>query len=418
MVSIYRSSNHEATLRQTDKFVCNGRHADHHFIVAALATLATLSGAAIAQSSVTIYGNLDVSAGKLKGGEFGVNNGINYAVPASQSTTGLTNSVGKSFLSTSVLGFRGVEDLGGGLKATFNLQTGGLDLSNGNPALAFSREANLGLETGAGNFKFGRSVSTATSVMGKFDLNGISGASPTAVLGANVVNWYASSRRSDQIEYTAPAVNGLTARVSYIAKGDANADHTFGAAAGFSASSSAAGVNTTAANFKDRITAGLNYDQGPLSIGAVYETKNSDLSTTRDAYAVGASYDLGVAKVSAMVNQQPTKGGAANIGTTGLHSAAGATSGKGWGIGASAPMGALTVGVQYAANTENKTKATELFANYSLSKRTSVYANYGMIKGSVARAADAAPSTVTNAVRLGAIPADPTLFNVGVRHSF
>ena len=201
----------------------------------ALATLAAVSGTAFAQSSVTIYGTLDVSAGKLKGGELGVNNGINYVVPHSQAATALTNSVGKSFLSTSVLGFRGVEDLGGGLKATFNLQTGGLDLSNGNPALAFSREANLGLETSSGNLKFGRSVSTATSVMGRFDLNGISGASPTAVLGVNVVSWYASSRRSDQIEYTSPAFSGLTARVSYIAKGDANADHTFGAAAGFDA---------------------------------------------------------------------------------------------------------------------------------------------------------------------------------------
>jgi len=345
----------------------------------ALAVL-TVSGAAFAQSSVTIYGNLDVSAGKLKGGEFGVNNGANYVVPASQAATALTNAVGKSFWSTSILGFRGVEDLGGGMKATFNLQTGGLDMSNGNPALAFSREANLGLETGSGNLKIGRSVSTATSVLARFDANGISGAAPTALLGVNVVNWYASSRRSDQIEYTAPTKNGLTARISYIAKGDANADHTFGTAAGFSATSSNSGTASTIANFKDRITAGLNFDQGPLSIGVVYETKNSDLPVTRDAYAVGASYDLGVAKLVGSYNQQPTKGGntsstgsnllggANNLGTTVLHSAAGATSGKGWGVGASVPMGALTFGVQFGENTENKTKATELFANYSLSK--------------------------------------------------
>ena len=397
----------------------------------ALATLAAVSGAAMAQSSVTIYGTLDVSAGKLKDGEFGLNNGINYVVPASQSSTALTNAVGKSFLSTSNLGFRGVEDLGGGLKATFNLQTGGLDMSNGNPALAFSREANLGLETGAGNFKFGRATSTATAVMGRFDLNGISGASPTGILGVNVVNWYASSRRSDQIEYTSPAFNGVTARVSYIAKGDANADHTFGAAAGFSATSTAGGTGTTIANYKDRIVVGLNYDQGPLSLGFVYETKNSDLPDTRDAYAVGASYDFGgVAKLAASINQNATKGGntgstgsnllggANNIGATTLHSAVGAVAGRGWGIGISAPMGALTIGAQYGANTENETKATELFANYALSKRTTLYANYGMIKDSVARAADAAPSTVTNALRMGAIPVEPTLFNVGLRHTF
>jgi len=397
----------------------------------ALATLATVSGAAMAQSSVTIYGTLDVSAGKLKDGEFGVNNGINYVVPASQSATALTNAVGKSFLSTSNLGFRGVEDLGGGLKATFNLQTGGLDMSNGNPALAFSREANLGLETGAGNFKFGRATSTATAVMGRFDLNGISGASPTGILGVNVVNWYASSRRSDQTEYTSKAFNGMTARVSYIAKGDANADHTYGPAAGFSSTSTAGGTGTTIANYKDRITVGLNYDQGPLSLGIVYETKNSDLPVTRDAYAIGASYDFGgVAKLAASFNQNNTKGGntsstgsnllggANNIGATTLHSAVGAVAGKGWGIGISAPIGALTVGAQFGANTENKTKATELFANYALSKRTTLYANYGMIKDSVTRAADAVPSPATNALRMGVIPVDPTLFNVGMRHTF
>lgn len=397
----------------------------------ALASLAAVSGAAMAQSSVTIYGTLDVSAGKLKGGEFGVNNGINYVVPASQSSTALTNAVGKSFLSTSNLGFRGVEDLGGGLKATFNLQTGGLDMSNGNPALAFSREANLGLETGAGNFKFGRATSTATAVMGRFDLNGISGASPTGILGVNVVNWYASSRRSDQIEYTSKAFNGVTARVSYIAKGDANADHTFGTTAGFTATSTAGGTGTTIANFKDRITVGLNYDQGPLSLGFVYETKNSDLPVTRDAYAIGASYDFGgVAKLAASINQNNTKGGntsstganllggANNIGATTLHSAVGAVAGKGWGIGISAPFGALTVGAQFGANTENETKATELFANYALSKRTTLYANYGMIKDSVTRAADAVPSPATNALRMGVIPVEPTLFNVGMRHTF
>jgi hypothetical protein len=47
-----------------------------------------------------------------------------------------------------------------------------------------------------------------------------------------------------------------------------------------------------------------------------------------------------------------------------------------------------------------------------------VYANYGMIKDSVARAVDAVPSPATNALRMGAIPVNPTLFIVGMRHTF
>jgi predicted porin len=395
----------------------------------ALAVLAA-SGAALAQSSVTIYGTLDVSVGKLKGGEFGVNNGINYVVPNSQAATALTNSVGKSFQSTSVLGFRGVEDLGGGLKATFNFQTGGLDVSNGNPALAFSREANIGLETGAGNFKIGRSVSTATSVLGKYDANGISGSAPTAVLGVNAVNWYASSRRSDQVEYTSPAFNGLTVRASFLAAGDNSADHTFSAAAAFSATSTNGGTATTASNYKNRIAIGANFEQGPLSIGVATESRNSDLPVTRNAFGVGAAYDLGVAKISATFTQNSTVGGntsstgsnllggANNTGLTVLHSTAAATSGKGYGLGVSAPLGAFTIGAQIAKNTENGTKANELFANYALSKRTTLYSNYGSTQGVVARAADVPPATATNAMRLGAIPANPTLVNVGIRHTF
>lgn len=403
----------------------------------ALAVLAA-SGVAMAQSSVTIYGNLDVSVGRLKGGEFGVNNGINYIVPHSQAATALTNAVGKNFLSTSVLGFRGVEDLGGGLKATFNLQTGALDLSNGNPALAFSREANLGLETGFGNFKFGRATGTATSVLARYDANGISGAAPTAVLGVNAVNWYASSRRSDQIEYTSPAFNGLTVRASFLAAGDNSADHTFSTAAGFSATSSTnAGTGTTASNYKNRVTVGVNFEQGPLSIGAAIETRNSDLPVTRNAIGLGAAYNLGVAKISATYSQNATiggntsstgsnlLGGANNNGQTVLHSTAAATQGKGYGLGVAVPMDAVTFGVQLAANTENGTKANELFANYALSKRTTLYSNYGSTSGVVSRNADALPAaatapatSTTNAMRLGAIPANPTMINVGIRHTF
>jgi len=397
----------------------------------ALAALAATS--AFAQSSVTIYGTLDVGFGKLKGGQFGMNNGVNYIVPQSQSTTALGHHLAKTYSTASNLGFRGVEDLGGGMKATFNLQTGGLDLSNGDNALQFGREANLGLETTMGNFKVGRSVSTATNVIasGGFDLNGISAASPTNVILINPAAWYGSSRRSNQLEYTLPQLApGLVARVSYIAKGDANADHTFSAAAGFTGTSTLGGTATTAANYKDRVAVGINYSAGPLNLGAALETPDNDLKTKRNAVFLGARYNAGVVIVSAMYAQTAVKGGntsssgsnllggANSIGTSVFHSTAPASVGKGMGVGVAVPLGALTLGAQYASNTENDTKANELFANYSLSKRTTLYASAGRTSGVIARVADTVPSPVTNALRLGAIPANPSLYSFGIRHTF
>ena len=74
----------------------------------ALAALATLSGAALAQSSVTIYGRLDASVGANKAG-----------APATAKSTSQLES---GLLSTSRLGFRGTEDLGGGMRALFQLE--------------------------------------------------------------------------------------------------------------------------------------------------------------------------------------------------------------------------------------------------------------------------------------------------------
>src|SRR5579862_1249235 len=73
----------------------------------ALAVLTAISGAASAQSSVTLYGKVDVGAVYDAGGASG------KSVRISSGVTG-----------GSRLGFKGVEDLGGGLKASFQLETG------------------------------------------------------------------------------------------------------------------------------------------------------------------------------------------------------------------------------------------------------------------------------------------------------
>lgn len=355
----------------------------------------------MAQSSVTIYGTLDVGYGKLKGGKLGLQNGETY---------GLVNApltAKDGFNSTSVIGFRGVEDLGGGLQAKFNLQTGGFDLGGGSTPLAFSRESNVALAGGFGEVQLGRSSSIAAKAMGGFDLNGTSASSALANAGVSAVTWYGSSRRSDQLQYTSPTMGGVTARLGVTLKGDA-----------------AANGNLTAAQIadnKDRVTAAVSFANGPLAIAAVVETKNS-ASANRDAFAIGASYDLGVAKIAAAYNQRENKAAVATgynqfAAIPGSGYAAG-QGGKGYSLGVVAPVGALNIGAQFANNTDSKVKATELFANYALSKRTRVYVDYVMTSGTNAVAAQALAFTSLAAGGSDAVPAKTNALGFGVVHSF
>ena len=368
----------------------------------ALAVLAA-SGAAMAQSSVTIYGVLDVGVGKVKGGKWGINNGEGYSLPAS----GSINPAAKDgFNSTSVIGFRGTEDLGGGLKANFNLQTGGFDLSTGGTALAFSRESWVGLESSvAGAIQFGRSSSLGAKVLGAYDFNGTSYSSAHDRAGISAVTWYGSSRRSDQIQYASPNFAGLTVRAALTPRGDSTANGLL----------VPSGTAASAVDQKNRYSLGVTYANGPLSVSGVAETKAARNAGLRTAYAVGASYDLSVVKLGATYNRRERDGDLTKNATTFGNGGGAAVGGAGWTVSVTAPIGAANVGVQYARNTEAEIKALELFANYALSKRTRVYTDF--VKGYSMAASAAAPATAVAAGQ-NAVPAKPWAIGVGVVHTF
>ena len=302
----------------------------------ALAVLGAFAGVAHAQSSVTVYGQLDIAIGKRSGTKYGINN-----------TTG---SGGLN--SPSYFGLRGVEDLGGGTTAFFNLQTGGLDLSTGGTTVSFTREAHVGLGGGFGEVRLGRTSSIAAKATGAFDLNGVSGASALANAGISPVVWYGSSRRSDQIQYATPNMGGFQALLGYTFKGD----------------------NTTSvpALNKARTSLGLKYGAGPLALG--FATESADGSTgSRTASAFNASYDFGAAMVSAGYVKSPYAQSAPGVWQV--------ETGKGYHFGVAAPLGAFTLGAQLAKNTESDAKALELWARYNLSKRTRLYVDYGKTSG-------------------------------------
>ena len=348
----------------------------------ALAVLAA-SGAAMAQSSVTLYGVLDVGFGKVKGQKWGMNDGEGY-----RSTVATPDG----FNSTSIIGFRGSEDLGGGLKANFNLQTGGLDLSSGATGLNFSREAWVGLEGASwGAIQFGRSASVAAKVLGGYDFNGTSFSSAHDRAGISAVTWYGTSRRSSNIQYVTPNFGGFTLRAGYTAKGD----QEHGAAS--------VGLLPTAGAAKAQLALGATFANGPFAISLLGETKSQ--ADLRTAYAAGVSYDLKVVKLGATYNRREASG-VDGFNTIANGSSRGA-GGQGFTVSVVAPLGAANVGAQFARNTGANISAIELFANYALSKRTKLYVDYVKTSGQ-------------DAVTVGGIarPSNPYAVGMGVVHSF
>ncbi len=399
----------------------------------AVASLAASGASSVLAQNVTMYGVLDVGQFKISGHSTGLNN-VNNSFPTSQAGTGLVNSFGRAGTSTNHIGFRANEDLGGGLYAGFDLQLTNLDMSNGNPGLAFGRESHLKLGSKQwGDLKFGRTISTACATGCSYDYNYIGAGSAPGLIGLSPANFCGSSRRSDLVEWTSVNMNGFTARIGIRQKGDLNNDATFitNGGAAYSATSSSAGSSTNGSNFKASTALSLSYQQGALRAAVFQESAPTDSAATRAARWAGAEYDFKVLKANLQYAQNPNIGGATVPGNAGAAptnrlgqyawstAATGtATYGKGYTVALIAPVATgLNVGLQYADNSEQQIKATELFAQYSLSKRTTVYAVSTKLRGAAAVSAVATSST-TNVVGNSAVAADPGIFGVGLRHTF
>ena len=286
--------------------------------------LALLLGACLAcasaqaQSSVTMYGVIDVGLGKAQGSKFGLNNGRGSAAPNT------------SYHTPTRIGFRGTEDIGNGLKAQFNFETNSMVMGTGEvPGSYYGREAWVGLASDSwGSLRGGHTTSVAFQGHIKHDLNGLSASSAMDQAGISPLTWY-GTRRSSQLQYVSPKFAGLEMGVGYVP----------------------AGNNSGQASTQVRV----DYGTGPLSLTVAAESKRS--ATNRTAQALAATYAFdATGKVS---------GGWSRSVTT--------ARGQGWHLGVSKSWGPVTLGAQFAKNTHTDVGASELFARYDLSKRTAVY---------------------------------------------
>lgn len=355
----------------------------------ALAALAA-TGAAMAQSSVTIYGVVDVGYTSVNNSGTGTDN------------TGLTSSN----MTTNRLGFRGTEDLGGGLKAKFQVET---SLAADAPAASSigDRGAWVGIEGGFGEVRLGREYTMSFwsgFLFSAFGTGGV-GNGYGFIMRANTHGATGQTNQiwnNNAITYSTPRISGFQAHAQYALDEVAAVGNDAGKSTGLR----------------------LNYTQGPLMAELAYSSTDGGatvaatpllgLTTSAKHKSVvgGVSYNFGVARVMANFGQEK-----ASVQATG----AAIAKVSNFEIGAVAPVGPGRFRVSY-----NRTKLdvaalavdpqVSKFAVgyiYDLSKRTALYVTVASQKNK-----NGAAFTLTGPATTSAADGRATGYNIGISHTF
>lgn len=355
-----------------------------------VAGAALLAMAAAAQAEVKIYGYLDAAFGSYE----------NFTKTAGVYDTERTTQVSSGNMMTSFIGFAGSEDLGGGLKAEFALEsflatdTGGV-LSNmaglSNNSGFWGRASWVGLSGGFGRVILGEYDSAFFTLGYTYNPFGSS-----MVFSPTMVSWYGLSgdQLGASLGYDTGWVNSITYETPNLG--------------GFTAALQFAPKESSGANDGDKNNYAISgaYNAGPLSVMAVYT--NSGDASTNTAYVVrqknwglGASYDFGVLKLQGQFAQIKS-----------FDSVTGDEDSKAkfYQLGATVPVTSagnllFTYGqTKYEeAGGDAKLKQFAIGYDHSISKRTGAYAAF------------------TNKKLSGDITINDStanVFAVGVRHSF
>jgi len=318
----------------------------------ALAVLGAFAGAASAQSSVTIYGLLDLAVTKGNGGT------ASTTIPGfgAQTNPG-ANGTSKAYImkqsASSRLGFRGNEDLGGGLSAQFQIEHRFTpdDGAAANPFWAGRTYVQL-TSAAAGSVYLGREYDPAFWPAVKSDPFGWDGVGQISALqyaGYADVGGQSQVRTANTVGYKSPNMGGLTAQAA-LALGEA-----------------AAGVGR-------QMGFNVEYGGGPIYAALGY-LKTTDGATDGNSLVdLALHYDFGVAKLIGFYSRSKT-----NLGQA---------SNKFVEIAATAPLGGGKLKAAWgrldpSGNSNSATKIA-LGYDYPLSKRTNVYGDFGQYKSDVA----------------------------------
>jgi len=338
---------------------------------ATLAGLAVVSASAAAQSSVTLYGVLDVGVRHVKNGDSSV------------------ESLSSNGNNTSRLGVKGVEDLGDGLKTGFQLESGLTpDTGAQSDATRFwNRRSTVSLLGNFGELRLGRDYSVTYLGFEDYDVWFDIGVSSVAKFDSSLGSTRDTGVRADnQIVYFTPGnLGGFYGRAA-VAAGEGTSGKKYvagraGYAAGavdVSVSYGQTTVTPVAGDDKFKtFDAGAAYDFGPVKISGYYtQSKFVDLKVAN--YYIGAQVPVGRGLIRASYLNS-------NL------------------------SGRTSAGVDTDPNDASQFALGYL---YNLSKRTGIYTTVARVanKGASAIAVDKNPSLIAGR--------DSTGFEVGLRHFF
>ena len=365
----------------------------------ALAALATLVGTASAQSNVTLYGVIDLSANYIKNGSIA------------------TKSIATSQLDSSRLGFKGSEDLGGGLSAGFLLEAsldpasgyaggaygyvqpaeGNGSVIGGTPSIAqgqlFNRQSILTLTSRTlGEIRMGRDYAPTFWIQGLYDVNGTNGLGA----GYNLLSTLGSGagttvRVNNAVEYVTP--------------------DTLGGAYGFFMGSLGEGL--TGAEYDG---GRIGYHHGAFDGGIGYGQTKTAVSQPFKILNLGATYDFGVVKLFGLAEQHKWGDADEKMFELSLSAPFGASEVRA-SIGRANFGGDTPTHVSYDINGGNHANMLALGYIYNLSKRTALYTTAGYIKddGKLMGLVVLPQQSVLNA---NAVDSESRGLNVGMRHVF
>ncbi len=336
-----------------------------------LAALTAFAGVASAQSSVTLFGVVDVAARNVKNGTSSIK---------SLSTDGNASSR---------LGFRGVEDLGGGMRAGFWIE-GATSPDTGGTGQTWQRRSTLSLMGGFGEIRLGRDYTPTFwnhTVFDPFGTNGVGSQTnlmtqqgSTSVLSNGATTLV---RANNTIGYFLPAMGGLYGQVQVAAGEGAVGNKYFGVRLGYAA--------------------------GPVNVAVALG--NTEVNATRDQKAlnIGGSFNAGFMTVMAQYHVYTIDN------STGADPKQ-----KNALLGVLVPVGAGTIKASYGkvGGGAKSNAATQVAAGYvhDLSKLKALYTHFSKISndtGARFAASGSGPTFTGSSTKPGS-----TAYEFGVRHSF
>lgn len=325
----------------------------------AVAVTALCSANVLAQSNVSIYGIVDAGMVHESGGAAG-------------SVTNLSSGIA----SGSRLGFKGREDLGGGLAAVFLLENGfNADTgAAGQGGLLFGRQAYVGLAGRFGAVTLGRQYSPYYKTLR--DIGDAFGAVSLAGRAGNIMA--TNTRTDNMVEYVSPLFNGVRADLAY-----------------------GAGENPGDSSRNRSLSGSLGYARGPITVQAAFHRIDNATATdfVRNSL-LSANYKFPV--LTAYLSYAINKG-------------TGTADSRDMVAGVSVPFGKSKLLVSHVRHDDRDVvdrDATQWGVGYlvELSKRTDIYSSYASIKNR-----NGAAFRVGNATDRGT---GDKAFNLGVRHNF